>query len=707
MPTYSSPGNYVLEKDFSEYAPSVNSSIAGVVGFASKGPPDKATLITSPSQLIRTFGKSSDVEGGQGILGATEILSKTNSIYYVRAEDYTTSQEAEVGVFWGSCPAMVIENLPKNSQLALYISTTDSEGNNNTPGTDDTFRLTLGNTGGNPATALIAANSAVQTADSSFTILPYTGNDFSDPETSPVTIVGSSPGEKSTLTVSAVVDITSNDELILNHFDYQGNLTPSSTTRPETYLSLNGMTAKPTTNGGIYMIKSLYSGTGYNSEILNTAQGVTNKGIKIQIAPTPEESIYINVIDEGVLSEGYTASFADRGLFIEDVINTGNIDPVSEFIKGSFQSLGGADKTWNPPNTWGSKLPATAEGVQMTQNGTDYPDTLDVLDQATPRYLKLATGEYDLEGGKNGDIVEGDVTAEVAAALIGEPAYKSGIYALDDDSLNLSMACVPGLTHEVVQNTLITLAETSQNFLAVVSPPANLNTAQDAINWHNGNYTGRSSAINSSYAAIYWPWLKTFDVGTATDVYMDPAVYAISIMCHTDSVSDPWFAPAGLIRGRLTKPTDVEVILNQGDRDSLYQPGNSINPIAKFAQDGIVIWGQKTAQRTPSALDRVNVRRMMIVIRKMILAATRSIVFEPNDPMTWNRVVDLLQPAMDDIRRRRGITEFRVVCDETTNTPLRIDRNEMWCRVLIKPTKTAEILVFELNLTGQSASLGV
>jgi phage tail sheath protein FI len=187
---------------------------------------------------------------------------------------------------------------------------------------------------------------------------------------------------------------------------------------------------------------------------------------------------------------------------------------------------------------------------------------------------------------------------------------------------------------------------------------------------------------------------------------MDPAAYAVSIMCHTDAVSDPWFAPAGLTRGRLTKPTDVEIILNQGDRDALYQPGNSINPIAKFAQDGICIWGQKTAQRTPSALDRVNVRRMMIVIRKMILAATRSIVFEPNDPMTWNRVVNLLQPAMDDIRRRRGITEFRVVCDETTNTPLRIDRNEMWCRVLIKPTKTAEILVFELNLTGQSANLG-
>jgi hypothetical protein len=273
--------------------------------------------------------------------------------------------------------------------------------------------------------------------------------------------------------------------------------------------------------------------------------------------------------------------------------------------------------------------------------------------------------------------------------------------------LNISMACVPGITEQNVQNELITLAETSQNFLAVVAPPEGLTTPQAAINWHNGQDTGRTAAINSSYAAVYWPWLKTFDVQTASDIYIDPAAYAVSIMCHTDSVSDPWFAPAGLTRGRLTKPTDVEVILNQGDRDSMYQPGNAVNPIAKFAQDGICIWGQRTAQRTPSALDRVNVRRMMIVIRKMVLAATRAIVFEPNDPLTWSRVVNLLQPALDDIRRRRGITEFRVICDETTNTPLRIDRNEMWCRVLIKPTKTAEVLVFELNLTNQSANLGV
>jgi phage tail sheath protein FI len=177
-------------------------------------------------------------------------------------------------------------------------------------------------------------------------------------------------------------------------------------------------------------------------------------------------------------------------------------------------------------------------------------------------------------------------------------------------------------------------------------------------------------------------------------------------MAYTDSVSDSWFAPAGYRRGRLTKPTEVEVKLNQGDRDSLYSGGNVVNPIVAFPQQGITIFGQRTTQRSPTALDRINVRRLMIYIRKIILASTQRFVFEPNDEFTWAQIEGVLNPFLDDIRRRRGITEFRVVCDETVNTPVRIDRNELWTKVLIKPTKTAEILIFEINLTNQSAQLG-
>ena len=177
-------------------------------------------------------------------------------------------------------------------------------------------------------------------------------------------------------------------------------------------------------------------------------------------------------------------------------------------------------------------------------------------------------------------------------------------------------------------------------------------------------------------------------------------------MAVTDNVARPWFAPAGLQRGRLTKPVDVEVALNQGDRDSLYSGGNIINPITKFDQDGIVIFGQRTAQRTNTATNRINIRRMLIDLRDTVVASTRQFAFEPNDRFTWDQVVNVVAPILDEMKRERGVTEFKVICDETTNTPIRVDRNELWCKVLLKPTKTAEVVVFEVNVTNQSAQIG-
>ena len=138
----------------------------------------------------------------------------------------------------------------------------------------------------------------------------------------------------------------------------------------------------------------------------------------------------------------------------------------------------------------------------------------------------------------------------------------------------------------------------------------------------------------------------------------------------------------------------------------MYSGGNVVNPIVAFPQQGITIWGQRTTQRSPTALDRINVRRLMIYVRKVILLGARRFVFEPNDEFTWAQVEGIINPFLDDIKRRRGIVEFRVVCDETVNTPLRVDRNEMWTKVLLKPTKTAEMIIFEINLTNQAAQLG-
>ena len=470
-------------------------------------------------------------------------------------------------------------------------------------------------------------------------------------------------------------------------------------------------------NSASYAIESLHPGAGYNT---GTRTDGTTSGNSITVTNLGSQNFSVNVNEDGTTAEQFKSSFVGSGAYIEDVINTGETNAKSAVIKGNLQKPTGTDitpaKLTSFDGLLGTALGTTTFAVHtqylepVTTNYTGTGTQKETFANSTngPRFIKLvAEAAASMTGGVNGDNSDTAATALIGSAAV-DP--KTGMQSLDDPNINIGIALVPGIQTQSVQNNLITLAETTQDFLALVSPPVAVGTVQNAIDWSNGQSSttagSRTAPINSSYAAIYWPWVKVFSTFDGLDRWLDPAIYGARQMCFTDAVADSWFAPAGYRRGRLTKPTEVEVKLNQGDRDSLYSGGNVINPVVSFPQQGITIFGQRTTQRSPSALDRINVRRLMIYIRKVILAATQRFVFEPNDEFTWSQIEGVLNPFLDDIKRRRGITEFRVVCDETVNTPLRIDRNELWTKVLVKPTKTAEILIFEINLTNQSAQLG-
>ena len=436
------------------------------------------------------------------------------------------------------------------------------------------------------------------------------------------------------------------------------------------------------------------------------------------------EDNLVDIQSDGATAESNLVNFVNdpnSTLYdVLDVLNTktyGN-NETSDLYYARFAYVdsndfyAGAATTTRPTTYSGTWTAAAQNGVSGNSfQGPTAAATLALnnIDGAqTLTHPKLVNQNYDFVSGINGDAASYSnslTNTNVVQALVGNQVNRSGMQAFRDDALNLSMCIIPGITTQSVQNNLITVAEQTQNFLSVVVPPQGLKTAQEAINWHNGKGDGRTTAINSSYAAIYWSWLKTFNVFTATDQFLDPGVFAIRQMAFTDEVADPWFAPAGLRRGRLTKPTEAEVTLTQGDRDTLYAGGNVINPIVNFPQDGLVIFGQRTAQRASTALDRINVRRLLIQIRKQILAGTRRFVFEPNDAITRQQIVDILQPTLQDIKDRRGLDAFKVICDETINTPARIDRNELWCKVIVQPTKTAEIVIFEINVTSQTGGV--
>ena len=737
MPNFVSPGVYTIEKDISDYAPSINTSIVGIVGFASKGPTNKATLITDQNKLIRTFGSPSEDIDGQGIEGALEILETTNSVYFVRAANDSTSVDASASMSVGACPAIIVSGPATTtdgrncfggtgggaSALTLRIQVYDNNGtakflDNGGIGKDFVINTGLASSQG------LALRSVLGGAlDAEHLGVFDDGAATTGGLGLSGAVVGSYAGSGAYLSVSACSGTSFSEALGVSALRMVNSASGGATDfgvsgSYASALKVYGSTFEATgANAASYVVESLYPGAGYNGGVKTNGD---TSGNSITINGLGSQNFSVVVNEDGVAYETFKTSFVGSGAFIEDVINTGETDAVSDIIKGNLYKAGAdataaslTDFTGHAGTLFGAEifsvttqalLPEPGEG-DGAGDATTYTSTSD----KGGRFIKLIqSAATNLAGGTNGT----GTANENATALIGTATQdpKTGMQALDDPILNVGIALVPGIYTQSVQDALVTLAETTQNFLALVAPPYAIGGVQDAIDWSNGKSSSsagsRAKAINSSYAAIYWPHVKVFSVFDGKDRWFDPSIFGARQMAYTDAVADSWFAPAGFRRGRLTKPSETEVKLNQGDRDSLYSGGNVVNPIVNFPQQGITIFGQRTTQRNPTALDRINVRRLMIYIRKVILAATQRFVFEPNDEFTWAQIEGVLNPFLDDIRRRRGITEFRVVCDETINTPIRVDRNELWTKVLIKPTKTAEILIFEINLTNQSAQLG-
>ena len=266
------------------------------------------------------------------------------------------------------------------------------------------------------------------------------------------------------------------------------------------------------------------------------------------------------------------------------------------------------------------------------------------------------------------------------------------------EQLDINLIMAPGIASVPVANAMVEICNYRHDCMSLVDPPFGLKP-QDIVDWANGTgvYYGEHAALNTSYAALYWPWLQIYDSVNKQTVWTPPSGHISYIYAYTDYNSETWFAPAGLNRGHLSTPIKAEYIPTLGERDLLYQ--NNINPIATFIRDGINVWGQKTLQRAPTALDRVYVRRIMLYLEKVVATAVRTLVFEPSDKITWIQFINLVEPFLESVKSRRGLIEFKIVCDSTTNTPDVIDRNEMHARIYIRPTKAAEFISIDFVLT--------
>jgi phage tail sheath protein FI len=212
----------------------------------------------------------------------------------------------------------------------------------------------------------------------------------------------------------------------------------------------------------------------------------------------------------------------------------------------------------------------------------------------------------------------------------------------------------------------------------------------------------QAASRNTSYAASYWPWVQVQDPDSGLNVWVPASTVIGGVYSYNDSVSEPWFAPAGINRGGLSQVIRAERRLSQTDRDTLYN--GKINPIATFPGQGVVVYGQKTLQTRASALDRVNVRRLLIALKSYISQVANNLVFEQNTAATRNNFLAQVNPYLESVQQRQGLYAFKVIMDDTNNTPTVIDQNQMVGQIYLQPTKTAEFIYLDFNITPTGAT---
>ena len=266
----------------------------------------------------------------------------------------------------------------------------------------------------------------------------------------------------------------------------------------------------------------------------------------------------------------------------------------------------------------------------------------------------------------------------------------------NQDEYDINGIYAPGVIrrlHPYVADYMVSTAEDRQDTFTIVDVSAKDDNIATAIN--------QTSDMDSNYAATYYPWMQVLDSSINKPIWVPPSVLIPGVLAYNDSVAAEWYAPAGLNRGGITDALNVTTKLNHSERDSLYE--SNINPIASFPGQGICAWGQKTLQQKPSALDRINVRRLLIAVKKYIASTSRYLVFEQNTAATRNRFLSIVNPYLESIQQRQGLYAFKVVMDETNNTPSVIDRNLLVGDIYLQPSKTAEFIVINFNLTPTGA----
>ncbi len=326
----------------------------------------------------------------------------------------------------------------------------------------------------------------------------------------------------------------------------------------------------------------------------------------------------------------------------------------------------------------------------------------------TPNYLdangvaKIAfTGSVPVVGSGSfgaatGDIKDGALMNENISATntqgLHPDNYDNAINLLKDkDAYQFNVLFTPGLTsdlHSSKISTLLTNTQQRGDNLFVLDLVAYNETTTSVIN--------QVGSRDSSYGATYWPWVRIIDPSTGRHIWAPASTVIPGVYANNDRISAPWFAPAGINRGGLDEVMRTQFKLTQAQKDSLYEA--NVNPLATLPRTGVVVFGQKTLQKEASALDRVNVRRLLIELKSFIGQVADTIVFEQNTATTRNNFLARVTPYLETVQQKQGLYAFKVIMDDSNNGPDVIDRNQLIGQVYVQPTRTAEFISVDFIL---------
>ena len=331
------------------------------------------------------------------------------------------------------------------------------------------------------------------------------------------------------------------------------------------------------------------------------------------------------------------------------------------------------------------------------------PNFFDNAGNFKPQFTaSIPTNASGAFGGAIGSIPGGvnfynNINSTNTQGLIGSD-YTNMINLLaNTDDYKFNILFTPGLyntNYAGAIGNLIQIAQDRGDFIYVIDPVA-----------YNSNISQASAEAgtrDTSYGAMYWPWVQVVEPSTGEYVWVPASAAIAGVYAYNDSVAEPWFAPAGINRGGLSTVVRAEKRLSQGNRNDLYAA--KVNPIATFPGQGVVVYGQKTLQLRASALDRVNVRRLLIALKSYISQIANTLVFEQNSIATRNQFLSQVNPYLTSVQQRQGLYAFKVIMNDTNNTPDVIDRNELVGQIYLQPTKTAEFIYLDFNVTPTGAS---